>query len=443
MRLADTVAGSDVRVAAYHRITWRLMPLVVAAYCCAYVDRVNVGFAKLRMLSDLHFSDVTYGLGAGIFFIGYFAFEIPSNLLLARFGARRVLATIMVGWSFVSAATSLVHTPGEFYAARLLLGLAEAGLSPGIMLYLTYWFPPERRGFALGAYYVGVPLAGIVGGPLSGMILKTFAGAPGFRDWQWLFVLEAVPSLVVGVALLMFATSRPEQANWLSAPQREAVLADLAAGASGQASHAGLGAFLLDRRMWLLAAVYFCELVGLYGLSFWLPSVIRASGVHDVATIGWISAIPYLVAMPVIVASGVTADRTGLRRLHFSGFLLLGAMAFAASGLAQWGPVGAIVLMSFSTVGILSALSLFWGVPATLLRGTSAAIGIASINAFGNLAGMLSPSMVGWLNVHTGGERAGLIAVAAFMALGTLLVWAVPASGERARDHRSRLTSLS
>ena len=425
MRAADTVA--------YRRITWRLMPLVVAAYCCAYVDRVNVGFAKLRMLSDLHWTDVTYGLGAGIFFVGYFIFEVPSNLLLARFGARRVLATIMVAWSLISAATSLVHTPGEFYTARLLLGLAEAGLSPGIMLYLTYWFPPARRGFALGAYYVGVPLAGIVGGPLSGTILKVFAGSTGFRDWQWLFVLEAIPSLVVGAALLMFATSRPEQAEWLSATEREAVLADLAAGAPARASHAGLRAFLLDRRMWLLAAVYFCELVGLYGLSFWLPSVIRASGVHDVATIGWVSAIPYLLAIPVIVASGITADRTGLRRLHFSGFLLLGAVAFAGSGVERWGPVGALVLMSISTVGILSALSLFWGVPATLLNGTMAAIGIASINAFGNLAGLLSPSVVGWLNVHTGRERAGLIAVAASMALGALLVWAVPASGEGSR----------
>ena len=184
--IGDAAATRDPRRTAYRRITLRLMPLVVLSYCCAYVDRVNVGFAKLRMLSDLHFSDLTYGFGAGIFFIGYFLFEIPSNLLLQRYGARVVLATIMVVWSVISAATSLVHTPAQFYVARLLLGLAEAGLSPGIMLYLTYWFPPARRGFALGAYYVGVPLAGIVGGPLSGMILKAFAGSTGFRDWQWL-----------------------------------------------------------------------------------------------------------------------------------------------------------------------------------------------------------------------------------------------------------------
>ena len=434
--IGDAAATRDPRRTAYRRITLRLMPLVVLSYCCAYVDRVNVGFAKLRMLSDLHFSDLTYGFGAGIFFIGYFLFEIPSNLLLQRYGARVVLATIMVVWSVISAATSLVHTPAQFYVARLLLGLAEAGLSPGIMLYLTYWFPPARRGFALGAYYVGVPLAGIVGGPLSGMILKAFAGSTGFRDWQWLFVLEAIPSLLVGLVLLGFATSRPEQAHWLSDAERRAVQEDLAAGASPYEVHAGLRTFLLDGRMWRLASVYFCELVGLYGLSFWLPSVIRASGIRDVATIGWVSAVPYLVAMPVIVLSGITADRTGLRRLHFAGFLLVGAVAFALSGLSSLGPAGAVALLSVATVGILSALSLFWGVPATLLAGTSAAVGIALINAIGNLAGMMSPWMVGWLNVHTGGQQAGLVAVAAFMALGALLVWTVPGSQERLRTRK-------
>jgi len=430
-----TLAADDsaaLRRDTYRRITLRLMPIVVLSYCCAYIDRVNVGFAKLRMLADLQFSDVTYGLGAGIFFIGYFLFEIPSNLLLQRFGARRVLGAIMLGWSVVSAATALVRTPGEFYAARLLLGLAEAGLSPGIMLYLTYWFPPSRRGFALGAYYIGVPLAGIIGGPLSGMILQLFARSAVLRDWQWLFVIEAIPSLLVGLVVLLLATSRPEQAGWLSAPARRLVARDLLAEAPPVAAHASLRHVLANPWLWVLAGIYFCELVGLYGLSFWLPSILRGSGVASLAAVGWMSAVPYLLAVPVIVLSGVAADRSRRRRAYFAGFLAAGAVGFAASGLGSLGPLAALACLCLATAGILAALSLFWGLPTAFLGGTSAAVGIALINSLGNLAGMLSPPMVGWLNVHTGHALAGVAAVAGFMLLGSALVWLVPG---RLADH--------
>ena len=208
--------AQSARVDVYRKITWHIMPFIVVCYLCAYLDRVHVGFAKLQMLADLQFSDSIYGLGAGIFFIGYFIFEVPSNLILHRVGARRWIARIMVTWAIISAATLFVSTPTEFYIVRFLLGVAEAGFSPGIMLYLTYWFPAKKRGFALGFYYIAIPLAGLVGGPLSGWILETLAHSTVMKGWQWLFLLEALPALVAGIAVLFIMVDRPEQAKWLT-----------------------------------------------------------------------------------------------------------------------------------------------------------------------------------------------------------------------------------
>jgi D-galactonate transporter len=415
-------AGADV----YRRIAWRLMPFIVLCYCCAYLDRVNVGFAKLRMISDLHFTDVTYGLGAGIFFIGYFFFEVPSNMLLHKFGARKWITRIMLSWGVVSALTLFVHTPLQFYVARFMLGAAEAGFSPGIMLYLTYWFPAKKRGAALGLYYIAIPLAGIIGGPLSGMILHSFAQSPIMRDWQWLFLFEAIPSVIVGFAVLFCMTDRPENAHWLSAAEKQQVTSELAAEDQTRTIHAGIKQFLKDVSIWKLTGVYFCQIVGLYGLSFWLPSIIKGAGIHDVATIGWLSAVPYMVAIPAIIISGISADRFRTRRLHFALALILGAIGFAASGLFTLSPFLTVMALSVAAAGILSGLSLFWGVPTAFLAGTSAAVGFAFINSIGNLAGFVSPYMVGWLNVNTGDAKAGLFAVAAFMVVGAVAVKTIP-----------------
>jgi MFS family permease len=414
------------RANVYQRITWRIMPFVVMCYLVAYLDRVNVGFAKLQMMSDLGFSDAVYGFGAGIFFIGYFLFEVPSNLIMHRVGARRWIARIMVSWALVSGATLLVRTPVEFYLARFLLGLAEAGFSPGIMLYLTYWFPARKRGFAFGFYYIAIPLAGVVGGPLSGWILNDFVGSAAMRPWQWLFLIEAAPSLVAGVAAYFLMVDRPADATWLSDAEKTEVLSELQREEGGKVVHGSPRAFLRDGRIWKCTAVYFLTIIGLYGISFWLPSIVKNSGVKDLATVGWLSAIPYLVAVPTIILTGISADRTRSRRLHFGVALAIGGVGLALAGYVGHDPVLAVVWLSVGAAGMLSALSLFWGIPAAFLAGTSAAAGIAFINCVGNLAGFVSPYMVGWLNVTTGNPAIGLYAVSACMVAGALLVAIIP-----------------
>ncbi|MEK6350685.1 MAG: MFS transporter [Burkholderia sp.] len=423
--ISDTLGvAPSARVDVYRKITWRIMPFIVICYLCAYLDRVNVGFAKLQMLSDLGFSDAVYGLGAGIFFIGYFIFEVPSNLILHRVGARRWIARIMITWAIISALTLFVKTPLQFYIVRFLLGVAEAGFSPGIMLYLTYWFPAKKRGFALGVYYIAIPLAGVVGGPLSGWILSAFMHS-SMAAWRWLFLLEAIPALVAGIAVLALMVDKPHQARWLSDDEKRTVVQAIEAEDAEKTTHASAGAFLADRNIWKLCVVYFCQIIGLYGISFWLPSIIKDSGLTDVTVIGWLSAIPYLLAIPAIILTGMSADRFRSRRMHFSVALVIGAAGFAASGYVGHQPLLAVIALCVAAAGILSALSLFWGIPSAFLAGTSAAAGIAGINCVGNLAGFVSPYMVGWLNVTTHDNRIGLYAVAAFMVLGAVLVRAI------------------
>lgn len=421
----QTLAHSSAeagRFDVYRKITWRIMPFIVLCYLCAYLDRVNVGFAKLQMMNDLKFTDAIYGLGAGIFFIGYFIFEVPSNLILHKVGARRWIARIMITWAIISAATLFVQTPTQFYVVRFLLGVAEAGFSPGIMLYLTYWFPAKKRGFALGFYYIAIPLAGVVGGPLSGWILDAFGTSSVMRGWQWLFLLEAIPSLVAGIAVLFLMVDKPEQAQWLTTEEKRAVVEEIKREDSAKTTHASSGSFIADSRLWKLCIVYFCQIIGLYGISFWLPSIIKNAGITDNTMIGWLSAIPYFIAIPAIILSGISADRFRSRRMHFSVALVIGAIGLAFSGYVGKDPTLAVIGLSIGTAGTLSALSLFWGIPTAFLAGTSAAAGIAAINCIGNLAGFVSPYMVGWLNDVTGNVKIGLYAVAAFMVLGAILV---------------------
>ncbi len=427
--------GLNARVAetnVYRKITWRIMPFIVICYLCAYLDRVNVGFAKLQMISDLDFSDAVYGFGAGVFFIGYFLFEVPSNLALHKLGARVWIARIMISWAIISALTLFVTTPVQFYVARFFLGLAEAGFSPGIMLYLTYWFPAKKRGFALGFYYIAIPLAGVIGGPASGLILQHFDGSTVMKGWQWLFLLEAAPSLLAGIAVLFLMVDKPEQATWLTEAEKVEVSAEIHREDGDKVVHTSSGAFLRDARIWKLSGVYFMTIIGLYGISFWLPSIVKDSGIKDVATIGWLSAIPYLVAVPTIILTGISADRTRRRRAHFAVMLAVGAVGLALAGYVGQNPAAALVWLCVGTAGMLSALSLFWGVPCAFLAGTSAAAGIATINCIGNLAGFVSPYMVGGLNVLTGNPAIGLYAVAACMLAGAALIRIIPASlGDR------------
>ncbi|MGE0859763.1 MAG: MFS transporter [Gammaproteobacteria bacterium] len=406
----------------YARVTWRLVPFLFACYVCAYLDRVNVGFAKLTMLDALGFSETVYGLGAGVFFIGYFLFEIPSNLALHRFGARRTIARIMVAWGLLSAATLWVTTPTQFYVLRFLLGAAEAGFFPGIILYLTYWYPAARRARVTALFATAVPLASVIGAPLSGWLLEHFDGIRGLAGWQWLFLLEALPSVVLGFCALALLDDRIADARWLSPPERARLTAALDA---ERAAH--LPAHALDglRRpaVWRMAAVYFAFVMGLYGLNFWLPTLVRDLGFKGALDIGLVTALPFAAAAVAMVLVARHSDRQGERRWHTVIPALLGALGLAASvPLAQHTGL-ALLALTVGACGVLCALVMSWSLTTALVQGAAAASGIALVNSFGNLSGFVGPYAIGYLKDTTGGTAPGVLMLAASMVVGAVLVW--------------------
>ena len=410
----------------YKKITWRLLPFIVVCYVICYLDRVNVGFAKLQMLSDLKFSETIYGFGAGIFFIGYFICEVPSNLALEKFGARKWIARILISWGLISALSVLVKTPMQFYVVRFFLGMAEAGFSPGIMLYLTYWFPARKRGTALGIYYIAIPLSGEIGGPVSGWIMEIFKDSTVMRGWQWLFLLEALPSVLLGLFVLFILVDKPQQAKWLTQEEKDLVDREVLSESAGKTQHGSVLEFLKDGRLWFMSLIYFCVIMGLYAVSFWVPSIIKASGVKDIYRIGMLSAIPYSCAIATIVITGYTSDRTRRRRLHTVIALICGAIGLSASVYVSKDPTLALMFLSLGTAGALGAVALFWGMPTSFLAGVSAAAGIATINSIGNLAGYVSPYLVGYLNDFTHNNQAGMYAVSIFMVIGAMLIFILP-----------------
>ena len=419
-------AGADFETRTYAKVARRLIPFLMLCYLGAYLDRVNVGFAKLQMLNDLKWSDTIYGLGAGIFFLGYFLFEVPSNLILHKYGARRWLARIMLTWAAISACFAFVSTPTTFYIMRFLLGAAEAGFAPGVILYITYWFPSKRRAKMLSIFFMAIPLANIVGGPLSGWILQAFADVHGFRGWQWLFMLEAIPSLLLGVAILFYLDDSIAAAKWLNPEEKKLLQENIAEDGSGKVAHHSVGSFLSDRRVWLLAAIYFCVVMGQYGITFWLPTIVKNSGVSNVVLVGLLSAIPYLCALIALPFVGMSSDRTKARRLHCALPMVVAATALFTLPLTS-GVGTALALLSFAAVGSIASSSQFWSLPTAFLGGMTAAAGIATINCIANLAGFVSPSVVGWLNDFTGKQGAGLMFTSSALLIGALLVLLLPA----------------
>ena len=402
-------------------MTLRLIPFLFFCYVVAYLDRVNVGFAKLQMLADLRMSDTTYGIGAGIFFIGYFVFEVPSNLILHRVGARVWIARIMVTWGVLSMLMMFVTGPVTFYLVRFLLGVAEAGFFPGIVLYLTHWYPSSRRARIISMFLTGVAISGVIGGPLSGWILHTMSGVHGLAGWQWLFLLEGIPSLVMGVATYLYLPDSLERAAWLPDDERRRLQQNLRDEASGE-EHGSVFATLRNPRVILYAGISFSFVMGLYGISFWLPQLIRSMGVQDAGRIGVLSGIPSGVAAIVMVVLGWSSDRTGDRRWHLVGGAALGATGLIVAGLFGGHLVIGLAAMSAAMAGSLSNIALFWTLPTAALRGTSAAAGIAAINSIGNLAGFLSPYLIGVVKDATGEATYGLYVIAAFMLAGAGLV---------------------
>lgn len=414
-----------VEEALYRKVALRLIPLLLACYVVAYLDRVNVGFAKLQMMDQLGFSDTVYGLGAGMFFIGYFLFEVPSNIILHRMGARVWIGRIMISWGLISAAMMFVTTPMTFYVMRFFLGVAEAGFFPGIILYLTYWYPAERRARITAMFMTGIAIAGVIGGPVSGIIMKYTNGIYGWQGWQWMFLLEGLPSVALGLVVIMMLDDRIVDATWLTEEER-ALLAQNIAKDEAHKEDESFGRIISSGRVWLCAAIYFSYVMGVYGVSFFLPTIIKSMGHTDVVEIGLISSIPYSVSVVVMLLVARSADRTGERRWHVAIPGVLGAVGLALSVVLAKDGTLAIAALTLGLSGIMTTLPLFWSLPTAFLAGTGAAAGIALINSLGNLAGFVSPYAVGWLKDATGSTDAGVYMLSVAVAIGVLLTLAVP-----------------
>ena len=431
--------------AVFSKVSWRLLPLLFVCYIIAYLDRVNVGFAKLQMAAALQFSDAVYGFGAGIFFIGYFLFEVPSNLILERVGARVWIARIMITWGVVSASFAFVNVipwgplPGwfglprdqfSFYALRLLLGVAEAGFFPGIILYLTYWFPGARRARTIALFMTAIAVANVMGAPLSGAIMQYLDGVGGWPGWRWLFVTEAAPSLIAGVALYFLLPDRPETARWLTVHEREVVRAEIAADnahkdAAGARAPHSVRAALTSWRVWAFAAVYLAGTFSLYGVNFWMPTLVQELGIGstEFLRIGLVTAIPWGVAGLTMVYAGSHSDRTGERRWH-----VIGSLLFTASGLVLLANVGrapvlSVLALTVITTGTLSFFATFWTVPTSLLRQSAAAAGIAWINSVGNLGGHFGPDLIGRVRAATGSTGGAFLSLAGIAVVGAVVMF--------------------
>lgn len=431
IRMMDTVFSSEVdttvRKSAYRKIAFWLMPFLMLCYFCAYLDRVNVGFAKLQMMSDLQFSEAVYGLGAGIFFIGYFLCEVPSNIVLHKVGARRWIARIMITWGILSGCFAFVQTEWQFYTLRFLLGVAEAGLAPGLLLYLTYWFPSYRRARMTVLWFIAIPISGMIGGPLSGLIMDRMSGVHGWFGWQWMFVIEAIPTVLVGLLVLAVLKDSVQDANWLTQDEKNLVKQELAQDNQHKEGHASVKEFIADKRLWLLAGIYFCVVMGQYAITFWLPTLIRNSGISDNWHIGLLTSLPYMCAIVVMILAGRSGDHFQERRWHLIIPMCVGALALTFATLFASNLTLSLICLCIAASGVLTASSLFWMLPTNFLGGVSAAAGIAAVNSFANLAGFCSPYLIGWVTTNTGSNAIGMFLITAVLILGASLVLRVPA----------------
>jgi D-galactonate transporter len=425
--LTDSPSSQDFERSTYARVTRRLLPFLLLCYVVSYLDRINIGFAKLQMLGDLRFSETVFGLGAGIFFIGYFLFEVPSNMIMHKVGARVWIARIMVSWGIVSGCTLLVRTPAQFYTVRFLLGLAEAGFFPGIILYLTYWYPAHRRARMVATFMVAIPLSGILGGPISGFIMQFLAGKSGWPGWKWLFLLEAVPSILMGLITLVYLDRGIRHAKWLTEEEKQLLERNIALEQAEKVEHPSLFAVFRDPRIWLMSWIFFSCAMGQYALTFWMPSLIKTAGIKSVLNVGLLTAVPYLVTAVAMVLLGASADRHRERRWHLAVPMVIGAVALVLAVWAGKHTSIAIVFLSIAAAGVISSAPLFWSLPTAFLSGAAAAAGIATINSVGNLAGFVSPYMVGWLEDLTHSDRLAMVCLLLILLAGAASVFTVPA----------------
>jgi D-galactonate transporter len=419
---APGAAKSELETSTIRAISWRLIPFLVLAYFLAYLDRVNLGFAALTMNAELKFSPTIFSWGAGIFFIGYFIFEVPSNLALEKFGASRWIARIMVTWGIISALMALVSGVWSFYSLRFLLGVAEAGFFPGIILYLTYWYPAEYRARFLAAFAIAVPVSTVIGAPISGLLLG-LDGAMGLKGWQWLFIIEGIPSVVLGIVTWFYLTDRPAKADWLTAEQKAWLSSRLESeiAAKQAAKHLTLGQALCSPKVLTLSLIYFGFVGALYGMQFWLPQIVKAFGYSNAQT-GFVTAVPYLFGTVAMILWARHSDATRERVMHVGAPLLLTAVALGICGYMD-NPYVTMVALIVAAIGVFCTFAVFWTLPTAWLSGTAAAGAIALINSIGNLAGFGGPYLIGWVKEATGSTSTGLLVLAVLPLIGGLLVF--------------------
>ncbi|AJQ46356.1 MFS transporter [Pseudomonas putida] len=411
-----------VRADSTHRaVTWRLMPLLLVCYLFAHLDRINIGFAKMQMSQDLHLSDTVYGLGAGLFFIAYALFGVPSNLMLDRVGPRRWIACLMVVWGLLSTSMLLIESSSAFYLLRFALGAAEAGFFPGILVYLNRWYPAGRRAQVTALFAIAVPLAGVVGGPVSGAILAFMHDTGGLRGWQWMFLLEGAPVVLLGLVVLAVLPEHFERVSWLNEQQKATLRAQF--GEEEQRKPVtSFGAIFASRALWLLVAVYCAVMLAVNTLAFWMPSLIHSAGVASDASVGLLSAVPYVAGCVFMLACGRSSDRHRERRWHLCVPLLMAAAGIAIAAIAPGQAVPVMAGLVLAGMGASAALPMFWQLPPAFLNARTQAAGIALISSLGSIASFFTPYFIGWVRDTTHSASLALYVLAVFIALGGLLV---------------------
>jgi sugar phosphate permease len=433
---ADQALRAQEADATYRKVLWRIMPFMMLCYVVSFIDRSNVGFAKLHFIADLGFNDAIYGIGAGVFYVGYILFEVPSNMLLHKSGVRKTLLRIMFLWGLFSTAMAFMQTPLHFYVMRFLLGAAEAGMFPGMLLYLTYWVPLNRRARFNALFTASIPLAGIIGGPLSGAIMHACDGMAGMKGWQWLFIIEGLPACLLGVFAYFYLQDAPASSNWLTARQKQIISEDLAQhGARRDHGEQSYMAALTNPRLYWLAGMGVAVLVSTGGVFFWLPTVIRKTGIDNVMTIGALSVIPFAIALVVQFLNARHSDHTGERRWHVAVPALLAALGWATLPSVQGNVALSMLMLTLATAGTLGLTGPFWTLPSSFLTGKAAAGGIALLSTFAGVGSVFSPMLVGWLSSTTGSLAMGQYYFAALMLFGagTVLVGVKPQALGEAR----------
>ena len=413
---------SALEAKAYSKVDWRLIPFLFLCYILAYLDRVNVGFAKLQMVKDLSLSDAAFAFGAGIFFIGYFFFEVPSNILLKKFGARVWIARIMISWGVISSAMMFVHSERMFYVMRFLLGIAEAGFFPGIIFYLTLWYPSRLRSTRTALFVSAIAVSGVLGNPISGAIMDSLSGTAGLAGWQWLFLFEGIPSILVGFWVFFYLDSSILDSKWLTAEEKDVLEKNLESEEKHK-SEVHLSDAFKSGKVWALCAIYFTLMIGLYGISFWLPTIVKAFGVKGYLRIGLITAIPYFVAVVGMLLISRSSDRTGERRLHYVFNVTAGAIGLILSGIFASNPYLSIAFLSIGTLGVIGSMPVFWPIPSAFLAGTASAAGIGLVNSIGNLGGYFGPQVPIWAKNFSTDPSAALYVIAAVLVVGAVLTF--------------------